>query len=75
MEVIRLNAGNDRNGNPRRVYLMIENGVIGGAFDEGYAGFHAVPNLQAQNLTAHCPTFATTPAEYRDILREFCHKV
>ena len=48
--VIHLCATNDTNGNPRRCYVALsENGIFLGAFDEGYAGYLAVPKeLQKQ---------------------------
>ena len=35
---IVLNAKNDRNGNPRRVSLMIDDGEVIDIFDHGYRG-------------------------------------
>ena len=61
---------NDRNGNPRRVYVLLgDDGGIVNAFDEGYAGVDAIPlgvHLQLGQIT----DFDTTPAEYR-LLREY----
>ena len=68
MELIHLNAGNDRNGNPRRIYVLLDNGQKRGAWDEGYAGSHAVPSdIRAQHPYPH--SFLTTPAEYRRLLK------
>jgi hypothetical protein len=69
MEVIRLNAGNDRNGNPRRVYVVLDGGAILKAYNEGYSGFSSVLEDAAFELAKNAPTFATTPAEYRSILK------
>ena len=71
MVVIKLNAGNDVNGNPRRVFVVLDGEGIVKAIDEGYAG--------TANLEKHFPglkgcnvdTFETTPKEYRTLLREF----
>ena len=72
--MIRLNAGNDRNGNPRRVYVgLTASGAVTGAWDEGYAGFRCVPcvmgGVDMEALARSAPTFATTPAEYHSLLR------
>lgn len=67
--IIKLNAGNDNNGNPRRVWVGISpDGGISGAWNEGYAGRHAMP-ARLRNKSAM--EFATTPAEYRSILKQF----
>lgn len=67
--MIRLNAGNDVNGNPRRVYVHMVNGNIRAAYDEGYAGAACVPFKLATLATNAC-TFETTPREYRQLLKE-----
>ena len=67
MIVIRLNAGNDRNGNPRRVFVVFDSdGDIVDAIDEGYEGDDALRKL---GYPTSYSTFKTTPAEYRDLLR------
>ena len=45
MEAIKLNAGHDANGNPRRVYVIIDKGEIIGARAEGYNGYSALKSL------------------------------
>lgn len=65
-EIIRLNAGNDRNGNPRRVFVEIAKGQITGAWDEGYEGSHPIPTPKRSKWGGL--TLMTTPAQYRDIL-------
>lgn len=68
MLAICLNAGNDRNGNPRRAWVLInDNGLVVGAKDEGYGGFPYPGHTKG-------PRFTTTPAEYRDWLRTFADK-
>lgn len=68
--IIRLNAGNDRNGNPRRLFLGITKlGDVSGAWDEGYAGRHAMPE-DVRGLWSGL-TILTTPGEYRAILKQF----
>lgn len=67
--LIRLNASNDRNGNPRRCYVAInQSGDIVGVWDEGYKGYGAVPE-DLQDKAHMAPTFLTTPGEYRDCLK------
>jgi hypothetical protein len=73
MIAIKLNAGNDRNGNPRRVFVVIkEDGAIHEAIDEGYDGkailFRRYPEI------AYPCEFKTTPGEYRELLRDFAKK-
>lgn len=73
--VIRLNAGNDTNGNPRRVYVALSSDPEGGtyilgAWDEEYRGYHCVPK-KLHKSAQFAPTFDTTPAEYRLLLRSW----
>lgn len=75
--IIRFNAGHDCNGNPRRVYAVIDvkSGDIIRGIDEGYRGEGAIdlampgfrqrPSFQGYSI----PTIATTPAQYREICR------
>lgn len=70
--VVHFNAGNDKNGNPRRVYVAIRtDGVIVGAWDEGYRGAGAVPTEYHSKAVA-APVFMITPKEYRDCLAGSC---
>ena len=72
MVCIKLNAGNDRNGNPRWVYVLLDSdGDIVRAVDEGYDGIHAVNRIPGAEGVRDCVEFATTPAEYRRLLRLF----
>jgi len=68
MELISLNAGNDRNGNPRRVYVLLGNGHVKGVWNEGYAGIQAVPS-DIRDGHPFPPSFRTTPAQYRELLK------
>lgn len=67
---IKLNAGNDKNSNPRRVFIVFnEDGRILKAIDEEYRG-----DKVKKDIGADIPfggTFITTPGEYRDCLRQF----
>lgn len=44
METVRLCAKNGGSGQPQRVWLVIDNGSVIDAVDEGYEGFAAVTN-------------------------------
>ena len=68
--IIRLNAGNDTNGNPRRVYVAFDGCDIVGAWDEGYSGYNAVPEA-LRPLARQAATLATTATERRELLAMF----
>ncbi len=62
-----LRCTNDTNGNPRRVFVLYDaQGEIVRAIDEGYRGTPA----ECRGLI-QLPTFDTTPAERRALLREY----
>jgi hypothetical protein len=66
--VIRLDAGHDRNGNPRRVFVALDDhGNIIGCEDEGYSGNAAAKKRWPRAKWG--PTFATTPGEYRSLVK------
>lgn len=68
--MVNLNAGNDRNGNPRRIFILIQRGGIVGGWDEGFRGTDAVPpslRLAASRAT----TIAITSGQYRSLKRRF----
>jgi hypothetical protein len=67
-ELIRLNAGNDRDGNPRRIYAELAAGQVSRAWDEGYDGPHAVP-VELRHAAANCATLSITVAQYRALLK------
>lgn len=73
---IRFDAGNDRNGNPRRVYVILDckSGNIIETVDEGYQGRGCLPRWldEEQGIAYDLKdggTFATTPREYRNLLK------
>lgn len=78
--IIRLNAGNDTNGNPRRIYVVFDTrGNMVDAVDEGYSGIQALrpkyPRLFTGVRAQFYPeTFATTAGEYRRLLKRFATK-
>lgn len=78
LSVLRLNAGNDRNGNPRRLFLVMhpESGVLA-AIDEEYSGRGAL-NVFGKTLgeklgavAQGSPLIATTPSEYKSLLKTY----
>jgi hypothetical protein len=75
MNAIKLNAGNDRNGNPRRVFVVLdESGNIIEAIDEEYRGTAALFDKYAPPDIGYPCEFATTPKEYRELLRDWAKK-
>lgn len=70
---IGLNAGNDTNGNPRRVWVVLQidgdSQHIIDAVDEGYQGFHRVKEFYQDCIQG--PMFRTVPAEYRALLKAY----
>ena len=62
-------ATNDRNGNPQRLYALIdEDGEMIAAWDEGYYGHQAVPGPWRD--AAYCADRqSVTVKEYKRILR------
>jgi hypothetical protein len=67
-ELLRFNAGNDANGNPRRVFVEIASGQPMRAWDEDYDGHYAVP-VELRHAANHCATLPTTVKGYRDLLK------
>ena len=63
-------APNDRNGNPRRLFLVthLEEGKTG-AFDEGYSGRHAVPDWLWNGMAYHLPHVNVSATEYHSLLK------
>jgi hypothetical protein len=67
-EILRFDAGNDADGNPRRVFVEIASGQPIRAWDEGYEGHHAVPP-ELRHAAKHCANLSTTVKGYRDLLK------
>ena len=69
MIYLHLKTKNDNNGNPRRLYLVInDNGGVVEAIDEGYSG-DQVARKYPQIIQG--PPINITPTEYRDWLRHY----
>jgi hypothetical protein len=63
--LIHLAASNDRNGNPRRGYLVLnEYGVAVAFYDEGYSGCHAVPE-ELRPAASRAPRINVSATELR----------
>ena len=60
---LRFDAGNDVNGNPRRVFVVFDKNDIVKVINEGYRGWPS----ELDDLSVH--TLATTPSEYRSLLK------
>lgn len=58
--IIKLNAGNDINGNPRRVFVRLVGNNVAAVVNEGHFG-----DIDGYGGI----TFAITPKEYRRLLR------
>jgi hypothetical protein len=73
--VLRLSAGHDNSGNPRRLYVVMHpiRGILV-AIDEGYSGEGAIeeaygPAIYAALSKHLVGTIDTTPAQYRQLLK------
>lgn len=73
-----VNAGNDRNGNPRRGWIHYRCVIEGtwfcdGFYEEGFEGVDAPPKqvrqLGADTGTCMLRTLFITPAQYRELKR------
>lgn len=66
---VKIDAGNDRNGNPRRGWLIYDNlGSFWGFVDEGYYGHSALKECCPKAVEL-C-TIPTTPGVYRDAMKD-----
>jgi hypothetical protein len=59
---------NDRNGNPRRLYVLIVDGTRVAAWDEGYSGCDAVPGLW-RDKAYRTERAEITPGLYNELRR------
>jgi len=69
---LHLDAGHTTNGNPRRLYLIIDpqSGNVVDAVDEGHRGHGVVPKGVQHIWLYGTDRIAITPKEYRDLLRD-----
>lgn len=61
-------ASNDLNGNPRRLYVLVDDGRRIAAWDEGYAGSDAVPGVWRE-LAYRAERLPITVSLYRELRR------
>ncbi len=71
---IKVNAGHDVNGNPRRGWAITScrKGAVEDFVDEGYYGVSILHRQHPQAVEG--PEFRVTPGEYRDLKRQFREK-
>jgi len=70
MQIIRYCAENDYNGNPQRVYVMLdEDSNQIAQWDEGYYGFHAVPGPWRDDAY-RAERISVSVKKYKRILRQ-----
>lgn len=69
---IRLDAGYDKNGNSRRICVLLDKEAhIIDVLEEGPTG-EAVVQVKYPQLAGMCgPKFTTTPAMYREVLKDW----
>lgn len=66
-----LKAPNCVNGNPQRLYLVVNTDTERtGAFEEGYAGRHALPEW-LWKMATHLPDILISKKEYRRLLKAY----
>lgn len=65
----RLIAPNDRNGNPRRLFVIYaaDTGEIQDVFDEGYQGLGVVPQ-KIRSLSVELPSIPVSASVYKEFL-------
>jgi len=61
-------AQNDRNGNPRRCYVLLDHGNPVAAWDEQFYGHAAVPGVWRDDAY-HAERINCTIAKYKQLLR------
>lgn len=73
LSAIKINALNDRNGNPRRGWVILNTAegytAVVDFCDEGYNGTAAVTEKGYPRSLADAPEFIVPAAEYRQLLR------
>lgn len=76
MFAIHIKADNDRNGNPRRLFLMCSQHGPVVAVNEGYEGEGAMDQafIDGRTTVGRLPVVSTinvTPTEYKRILKQY----
>lgn len=71
MLAIAINAGNDKNGNPRRGWIIADDsGNFVDFVDEGYDGRGALRTSPYSLIIATQQTLDVAPSVYRDLRRQ-----
>lgn len=71
MLAIHINAGNSKNGNPRRGWIIADDsGSFVDFVDEGYYGKDALRTSPYANVVSTQQTLDVAPGVYRDLLRQ-----
>ena len=69
LTAIHLCAKNDRNGNPRRCYVVLnEHGRVG-VVDEGYKGISGLYAKYPELKGFYPESFSTTPEQYQELTK------
>ena len=71
MELLHLKTKNDVNGNPRRLYVALLDGVILGVVNEGYQGSGAIPEAWKTEGGNYPLDLDITPGQYQRIKRQY----
>jgi len=67
---VKINAGNNSNGNPRRGWFVYDReGYFQGFVDDGYAGYGGLRKL-FPNVIEVGTTIPTTPTAYREAMKK-----
>ena len=71
MKILHCCANNDVNGNPRRVFVLVndneDNCIL---WDEGYSGHHAVPPMYRQ-LACESERVTVSARKYMKLLKDY----
>ena len=63
-QIVKLSAPNDKNGNPRRLFAVLQEGLIRALLDEGFSGEDCMPK-ELQGYWRGT-TFTISAKEYND---------
>jgi hypothetical protein len=66
--ILFFKAPNDDNGNPRRAWVLFENGLAVEAWSDNCDGIHAVP-AALRTAAAHAPAINVSAAELRSWIK------
>jgi hypothetical protein len=66
--ILFFKAPNDGNGNPRRAWILFEDGLAIESWSDDYDGIRAVPSHH-RALAAHAPAINVTASELRSWIK------